>query len=92
MADLADEDPILAMLQEELDDDSSLEEVEEDVVEDVVDTPDTPDTTSGDTVDGFSNFNMNLSENCQIIIIVLLLIILFKEEIMKNKFVKSILN
>jgi hypothetical protein len=35
---------------------------------------------------------MNLSENCQIIIIVLLLIILFKEEIMKTKIVKSILN
>lgn len=87
MGDLADEDPILAMLRDELDDDSSLEAVEEDVV----DTPDTTDTT-GDTIDGFSNFNMNLSENCQIIIIVLLLIILFKEEIMKNKFVKSILN
>jgi hypothetical protein len=91
MADLADEDPILAMLQEELDDDSSLADVEEDVV-DTPDTSDTPDTTGGDIVDGFSNFNMNLSENCQIIIIVLLLIILFKEEIMKNKFVKSILN
>ena len=89
MSDLADEDPILAMLRDELDDDSSLEAVEEDVV----DTPDTPDTPKGDAVtEPFGNFNMNLSENCQIIIIVLLLIILFKEEIMKNKFVKSILN
>jgi len=35
------------------------------------------------------NFNTNLSLNCQIIIIILLLIILFKEEIMKNKFVKT---
>lgn len=78
--DLADEDPILAMLQEELDDDNSLEAIEEDVnVDDTV-------------TESFGNFNMNLSENCQIIIIVLLLIILFKEEIMKNKFVKSILN
>ena len=33
MSDLADEDPFLAMLQEELDDDSSLADVEEDVVE-----------------------------------------------------------
>lgn len=83
MSDLADEDPILAMLRDELDDDSSLESVEEDVV----------DTPEGDAVtEPFGNFNMNLSENCQIIIIVLLLIILFKEEIMKNKFVKSILN
>ena len=86
MSDLADEDPILAMLRDELDDDSSIEAVEEDVV----DTPDTPEGAA--VTEPFGNFNMNLSENCQIIIIVLLLIILFKEEIMKNKFVKSILN
>ena len=81
----------LAMLREELDDDSSLEDVVD--TPDTPDTLDTPDTSEGDVVtEPFGNFNMNLSENCQIIIIVLLLIILFKEEIMKNKFVKSILN
>jgi len=82
-ADLGDVDPILAMLQEELDDDASLAEVGGELQ---------PPREGDDTVERFSNFNMNLSENCQIIIIVLLLIILFKEEIMKNKFVKSILN
>tara|TARA_B100001094_G_C17687661_1_gene556511 strand:+ start:284 stop:541 length:258 start_codon:yes stop_codon:yes gene_type:complete len=80
--DLSDEDPILAMLEEELGDDSSVVAA---AVDDEMD-----DTTN--TIERFGNFNMNLSENCQIIIIVLLLIILFKEEIMKNKFVKSILN
>ena len=78
--DLSDEDPILAMLEEELGDDSS------------VDAAAVDEGLGGDTIERFGNFNMNLSENCQIIIIVLLLIILFKEEIMKNKFVKSILN
>jgi hypothetical protein len=75
--DLSDEDPILKYLKDELDD-TSLEGAEiDDEMEEVA---------------GFTNFNMNLSENCQIIIIVLLLIILFKEEIMKTKIVKSILN
>jgi len=82
MSDLADEDPILAMLQEELDDDGTNSDAVDDEIDD----------TSTDVKEPFGNFNMNLSENCQMIIIVLLLIILFKEEIMKNKFVKSILN
>lgn len=79
---LADEDPILAMLQEELEDDGTNSDAVDDEIDD----------TSTEVIERFGNFNMNLSENCQMIIIVLLLIILFKEEIMKNKFVKSILN
>lgn len=79
---LADEDPILAMLQEELKDDGTNSDAVDDEIDD----------TSTEVIERFGNFNMNLSENCQMIIIVLLLIILFKEEIMKNKFVKSILN
>ena len=81
-SNLADEDPILAMLQEELKDDGTNSDAVDDEIDD----------TSTEVIERFGNFNMNLSENCQMIIIVLLLIILFKEEIMKNKFVKSILN
>ena len=43
-------------------------------------------------VQGFTNMfpQLNLSRNCMILIVVLLFVFLFKDEIMKNKVVKSI--
>ena len=77
-----DEDPILAMLKDEVTEDLGMTSDNESIGTNLVDEE--------ENVESFRN--INLSENCQIIIIVLLLLILFKEEIMKNKFVKSILN
>ena len=77
-----DEDPILAMLKDEVTEDLGMTSDNESIGTNLVDEE--------ENVEPFRN--INLSENCQIIIIVLLLLILFKEEIMKNKFVKSILN
>ena len=46
----------------------------------------------GKEVQGFTNMfpQLNLSRNCMILIVVLLFVFLFKDEIMKNKVVKSI--